>query len=107
MANEPGGARLGRLFQAMVDQSDLIKLLRDDPERLAKQFDLGEKDLEALRSADGLVIALMRRDITFETGSTFTARMRREITFETGTTITAGRARNITFETGTTITARR
>lgn len=98
--------KLGPLFQSIVDDSEAIRLLRDDPEALAKRFKLDPRDLVALRAADSLVISLRGQEVTFETGSTFTADLRRAITFETGTTITAGRRREITFETGTTITAR-
>jgi len=106
MADGGRAAKLGRLFQAMVNESEAIRLLRDDPEALAKRFDLDEQDLKSLRAADSLVISLRGEEITFETGSTFTANLRGEVTFETGTTITARPPRDITFETGTTITAR-
>jgi|1185.fasta_scaffold14202_2 predicted flavoprotein YhiN len=105
MASEDRAAHLGRLFQAMVDESEAIRLLREDPEALAKRFHLDPRDLQALRSADRLVITL-RGEVTFETGSTFTARLGRAMTFETGTTITARRPGEVTFQTGTTITAR-
>jgi len=90
----------------MVNESEAVRLLRDDPEALAKRFELDPRDLEALRAADSLVITLRGEEVTFETGSTFTVGMRRDITFETGSTFTAGRrGEELTFETGTTITA--
>jgi hypothetical protein len=85
---EPRAGKLGRLFQAMVSESEAIRLLRDDPEALAKRYDLDPRDLKALRAADSLVITLRGEEVTFETGSTFTARPG-NVTFETGTTITA------------------
>jgi len=103
------GGKLGRLFQAMVKESEAIRLLRDDPEALAKRFELDPRDLEALRAADDLVITLRGKEITFETGSTFTVGMRGEVTFETGSTFTARPANprgEVTFETGSTFTAR-
>jgi hypothetical protein len=106
VADKGRTTKIGRLLQSIVSESDAVRLLRDNPEQLAAKFGLDERDLRALRAADSLVITLRGREITFETGSTFTANLRGEVTFETGTTITARRPQEMTFETGSTITAR-
>ena len=90
----------------MAEESEPLRLLRTDPEALAQRYRLSREDLEALKLADVLIaVRPLRRSVTFETGSTFTAGRQKNVTFETGSTFTAGRDRQVTFDTGTTITA--
>ena len=105
--NEPsGGNALRRVLQAVAEESEGLRLLKADPEALAERYRLNQNELDALKQADVLVaIRPRQREVTFETGSTFTAGRVKDVTFETGSTFTAGRLRDVTFETGTTITA--
>lgn len=107
--SEREGDALRRVLQAVAKESESLRLLKSDPEALAERYRLNPDELDALKLADVLVSVrpLRRREITFETGSTFTAGRMKNVTFETGSTFTAGRLRGeeLTFETGTTITA--
>lgn len=112
MASSESSDTIRRVLRAAANESETLRLLRDDPESLQQRFRLTPGQVASLKRADILLRLRPRRPrpgqqagstITFDTGTTITAGPS-TITFDTGTTITA-RLSTITFDTGTTITA--
>jgi hypothetical protein len=67
-----GEGELREVLRAIADDSKTLRQLREDPDQLAKRFDLDDRVRKALKDVD-VIIAMRPRAVTFETGSTFTA----------------------------------
>jgi hypothetical protein len=91
--------KLREVLAAAAEKSDVLRLLRESPSELARQFDLDPEEILALRRADLLFIRLERNPLanagtttyTFDTGSTIGGTT--TYTFDTGSTIAVGPSR--------------
>jgi hypothetical protein len=70
MAKDDGG-EIRSILKAIAEESETLRQLRADPDKIAERFNLDDRYRQALRQVD--VIIAMQRQITFDTGSTFTA----------------------------------
>jgi hypothetical protein len=58
-----------KLLKGVASDSETLRLLKDDPEGLAKKYGLSEDEVKALKKAK-VLIALRPTTYTFETGMT-------------------------------------
>lgn len=58
-----------RILQAIADESDTLRQLRDSPDELGQKMGLSDDEVAALKKAD-IIIAARPKEITFITGST-------------------------------------
>lgn len=81
------------MLEAAANESEVLTLLRENPQKLAERFGLGPEELHALRGSDLLLMRVQRDPLLRNSTTTYT--------FDTGTTI--GGTTTYTFDTGTTI----
>lgn len=71
-----------RLVKEISEDAKAIRVLRDDPGKLAEEYDLDPDEITALRASDLLLVRRFRNPLVANTTTTYT--------FTTGSTITAG-----------------
>lgn len=74
--------KIQEMLKNLVKKPEQLVLLRESPEKLADEYKLNEDELNALKSADFLLVSRPHNPLA--NSSTL------RITFVTGTTITAG-----------------
>ncbi len=72
MSDDKAGLR--GFLKAISDESETLRLFREEPDQLAKRFNFSPAEIDALKRTDIIVSGLPRAiTYTFTTGSTITA----------------------------------
>ncbi|MGG4420161.1 hypothetical protein ABEW83_15160 [Bacillus subtilis] len=73
--------RINQLFNDIANNSEVLRLLKEDPTEIGRRYSLNKNEMKALLSADLLLVKqphhpllkIFKNTLTFETGSTITA----------------------------------
>jgi hypothetical protein len=64
--------KIRHVLRSVVEESELMRQMQQDPESLRERFDLNDREVEALTSAR-MIVQVQDTTLTFVTGTTITA----------------------------------